>query len=198
MARPRLYLRPGEVAALLEQPSTACPSGLRNRVLLELLYRGGLHVGEALALRDRDVDCSGGAVVRIRVHGQGEFSRTVTIRSSLLACSLLPRWRQVRPRSAERLLCTLSDTDAPTGFGPGARSGQPLRDSYVRAMVARLARRAGLEPGVASPRALRHSHAIHTLAQGADLREVQQQLGHSRLETTALYLPYADQDRHAS
>lgn len=191
MASRRPYLHPREVDALLREASLRCPSGLRNRLLLELLYRGGLELSEALALRNGDVEDAAPDLVRLRVRGRAGRSRVVTVRSPLVASSLLPRWRGLRPRWAERLFCTLAATDDPTGFGARARAGQPLRDCYVRAMVARLGERAGLEPGLACPRALRHSHAIRQLAEGADLRELQLRLGHSRLDTTAHYLQYA-------
>jgi site-specific recombinase XerD len=191
VASARAYLHPREVETVLDQPSTRSPTGLRNRVLVELLYRAGLHVSEALALRNQHVKCVEPDLVRLHVRGRGRRTRTVSIRSELLASSLIPHWRQVRPRSADCFFCTLADANAPTGFGPrAARAGHPLRDSYVRAMVARLGERAGLEPGLASPRALRHSHAVHTLAAGGDLRDLQLQLGHTRLETTARYAQY--------
>lgn len=199
MASARAYLPPGDVEALLKQASPRSRSGVRNRVLVELLYHGGLHVSEALTLADRDVDCTGPDVLRLRVPGRGGRDRIITVRSELLASSLIPRWRQLRPLLAECFLCTLGSAEVPTGFGcRGARPGQPLRDSYVRAMVARLGERAGLEPGRASPRALRYSHAVHTLVEEGDLRRLQLRLGHSRLDTTARYLDDAERRRRAS
>lgn len=193
MASARLYLHQREVRALLAQPALRCPSGLRNRLLLEFLYRGGLGLSEALALCDRDVEGAAPEVVRLRVEGRRGRSRLVTVRSELVASSLVPRWRELRPWWARWFFCTLAEAKGPTGFGRRAQAGQPLRGSYVRAMVARHAERAGLEPGLACPRALRHSHAVHALAEGADLRQLQLRLGHARLDTTAQYLDYADQ-----
>jgi len=182
------HLQPNEVAALLNGTSLRCPSGLRNRLLLELLYRGGLELSEALVLRDVDVQCAASNLVRVRVYGRRGNSRSITVRSELIAADLLPRWRGLRPAWASHLLCTLADCDQPTGFGRPARSGQPLRACYVRAMIARLAEKAGLEPGVACARALRRSHAAHAVAEGVDLRELQHRLGHSRIDTTAQYV----------
>ncbi len=210
MASARAYLHPGEVRALLSESALRSPSGMRNRLLLrvrrsppdrsagprrlprdalEFLYRGGLKPAEALALRDCDVERVGPEVVRLHVSGRRGRARVVTIRSELVA-GLLEQWRRLRPPWARRLFCTLADGEEPTGFGGCARAGQPLRDCYVRAMMARLGRRAGLEPGLASPTALRHSHAIHALEEGTELSALQLRLGHSRLDTTAQYLQY--------
>ncbi len=158
MASARAYLHPGEVRALLSESALRSPSGMRNRLLLEFLYRGGLKPAEALALRDCDVERVGPEVVRLHVSGRRGRARVVTIRSELVA-GLLEQGRRLRPPWARRLFCTLADGEEPTGFGGCARAGQPLRDCYVRAMMARLGRRAGLEPGLASPTALRRSHA---------------------------------------
>jgi integrase/recombinase XerC len=188
VASGRRHLQPDEVEGLLDGTSPRCPSGIRNRLLLELLYRGGVKLSEALALRDVDVESAGPDVVRLHVRGRTGCSRGVTIRSEFVAQSLLPRWCELRPAWATRLLCTLTDCDQPTGFGGPARAGQPLRPSYVRAMIARLAEKADLEPGLACPRALRRSHALHTLAEGVELHELQRRIGHSRIDTTAEYL----------
>jgi len=189
----RRHLHPAEVEALLAAASLACPSGLRNRLLVELLYRGGLELSEALALRDPDVEVASHALVRLRVDGQrGRTTRSVELRSELIASCLIPQWRSLRPPGAQPFLCTLADTASACGFGGPARAGQPLRDSYVRTLVTRLGGRAGLASGLASPRALRHSHIVHTLSEGDELRHVQRRVGHSRLNTTAQYLHFIE------
>lgn len=179
--------------ALLDQPVLRCASGLRNRLLLEFLYRGGLELFEALSLRDADVGHAGPQAVRLRVEGRGGRSRLVTIRSERVASSFVPRWRELRPLAPERFFCAIVERECGTGFGGPMQAGQPLHDSYVRAMVTRHAEKAGLDPSLVCPRALRHSHAVHALAAGADLRQVQLRLGHARRDTTARYLDYADQ-----
>jgi len=180
------------VKALLDQPALRSPSGLRNRLLLEFLYRGGLELSEALSLRDADVQDAGPQAIRLHVEGRRGRSRLVTIRSERVASSFVPRWREVRPLGAERFFCAIVERECETGFGGPMHAGQPLHDSYVRAMVTRHAEKAGLDPRLVCPRALRHSHAVHALAEGADLRQVQLRLGHARRDTTARYLTYIE------
>lgn len=188
MGRGRTYLHPSEVDALRGACLPRWPSSLRNRLLLECLYQGGLEVSEAIELRDADVERAASDLVRLRVCGRRGNSRWIAIRSELIASDLLPRWRALRPRGATLFFCTLAEGEEPTGFGGRPRAGQPLRGCYVRAMVKRIGKRAGLAPGLASPRALRRSHAIHAVAEGTELQELQLRLGHSRLDTTARYL----------
>ena len=196
MGKRRTYLQPSEVDALRAACSPRWPSSVRNRLLLECLYQGGLEVAEALELRDADVERAAFDLVRLRVCGRRGSSRWVAIRSELIASDLLPRWRALRPRGATLLFCTLAEGEEPTGFGGRPRAGQALRGCYVRAMVKRLGQRAGLAPALASPRALRRSHAVHAMAEGTDLQELQLRLGHSRLDTTTRYL--ADTLREAT
>ncbi len=148
-------------------------TGLRNRSLLVVLWRGGLRVGEALALRPSDLDP---AVGTLRVPRGKTGHRTVGLDPEALA--LVEQW--VTHRGAVLglggrmpLLCTLR--------------GRALQASYVRSMIGRLAKRARLERRV-HPHALRHTMAAELLREGASVRHIQLQLGHSDLSTTAAYL----------
>jgi integrase/recombinase XerD len=174
--QPRLLpetLTVAEVDALLE----AAP-GLRARALLELLYAAGLRVSEALGLDREDLSTDGGFV---RVIGKGDKERLVPVGD--VALDWLARWiAQERPG-----LLALSHV-APARGGPlflGDR-GARLARQQAFATVKAAARVAGL-PEAISPHTLRHSFATHLLEGGADLRIVQELLGHASISTTQLY-----------
>jgi site-specific recombinase XerD len=166
-------LSPNEVIQLLDQCSKRAPSGIRNRALLALLWRCGLRCSEALDLEPRDIDASTG-LVRVR-NGKGGKLRVVKVDSTALA--LVGHWLAKR-----------------TAFGLNGRhklfptlQGKPLNARYVRALVARLGRRAGIERRC-HPHALRHSHASELAREGKPLHLISQQLGHSDLSTTSRYI----------
>lgn len=168
-------LTPGEVRALLRGCSNRAPTGVRNRALLALLYRCGLRLGEALALERRDVDVDAGTL-RVR-HGKGDRARLVGVDAITLAA--LERWWQVRnargiPRRAP-LFCTLH--------------GTPLEPTYVRQLMRRLARKAGIDKRC-HPHALRHTHASELAGELLPLPVIQQALGHANLRTTSAYLEH--------
>jgi integrase/recombinase XerD len=174
--QPRLLpetLTIADVEALLE----ASP-GLRTRALLELLYAAGLRVSEALNLDLEDLSRDGGFA---RVIGKGDKERLVPVGD--IALDWLGRWiGEDRPR-----LLALHHV-APIRGGPlflGDRGGRLARQQAFAA-VRTAAARAGLSPGV-SPHTLRHSFATHLLEGGADLRVVQELLGHASISTTQLY-----------
>ena len=174
--QPRLLpetLTVAEVDALLE----AAPD-LRARALLELLYAAGLRVSEALGLDREDLSSDGGFV---RVIGKGDKERLVPVGD--IALDWLARWEaEGRPG-----LLALHHVAPPRG-GPlflGDRGGRLARQQAF-AIVKVAARAAGL-PGAVSPHTLRHSFATHLLEGGADLRIVQELLGHASISTTQLY-----------
>ena len=174
--QPRLLpetLTVAEVDTLLE----AAPD-LRARALLELLYAAGLRVSEALGLDREDLSTDGGFV---RVIGKGDKERLVPVGD--IALDWLARWLdEGRPA-----LLTLADVE-PLRGGPlflGDR-GRRLARQQAFAMVKVAARGAGL-PAAVSPHTLRHSFATHLLEGGADLRIVQELLGHASISTTQLY-----------
>ena len=174
--QPRLLpetLTVAEVEALLE----AAPD-LRGRALLELLYAAGLRVSEGLGLDREDLSTDGGFV---RVIGKGDKERLVPVGD--IALDWLGRWlAEERPG-----LLVLHHVEPARG-GPlflGDR-GRRLARQQAFAIVRGAARRAGLPESV-SPHTLRHSFATHLLEGGADLRIVQELLGHASISTTQLY-----------
>jgi len=169
-----------EVEALLEAPDAETPAGLRARALLELLYSCGLRVSEALNLDLEDVSLDESSV---RVIGKGDRERRLPVGD--VAVAALDRYvAEIRPQ-------LLARSKLPTTN----RRGGPLfvtdRGQRLGRMAAwRLIRRAALVGGVTghvTPHTLRHSFATHLLEGGADLRVVQELLGHASITTTQLY-----------
>jgi len=165
----------GEVERLLEAASEA---GVRDRALLELLYAAGLRVSEAIGLDREDLSLDGAFV---RVIGKGDKERLVPIGE--VALDWLVTWLEApRPDLLAR------SHVAPVRGGPlflGDR-GKRLGRQAAWAAVTGAAKRAGLS-GKVSPHTLRHSFATHLLEGGADLRVVQELLGHASISTTQLY-----------
>jgi integrase/recombinase XerC len=163
-----------------ETPRGAQPSArtLRDSALLELLYGAGLRVGELVALDVRDVDAQSGDV---RVWGKGGKERIVPLPA--LAREAMAAWLARRRRAGvlgEPLFIAM-------------RRGAALPDRVrrlgerdVRRILRSLAARAGIA-GPVHPHRLRHSYATHLLEMGADLREIQELLGHASLSTTQKY-----------
>ena len=148
---------------------------LRNRALVELLYGAGLRVGELSALNVRDVDLHRGDV---RVSGKGGKERVVPLPSA--ARDALGAYLE-RRRAPGLLAQPLFTALRPRRDGP-RRLG--VRD--IRRILGARARRAGLADRV-HPHRMRHSYATHLLDMGADLREIQELLGHASLSTTEKY-----------
>ena len=180
--QPRLLpetLSVAEVERLLESAGDdETPSGHRSRALVELLYAGGLRVSEALGLDREDASLEAGFV---RVIGKGDRERLVPIGD--LARDWLRSWVD-GPRASLLALHHVS----PARGGPlflGDR-GRRLARQQAWGIVTGAAERAGLA-GRVSPHTLRHSFATHLLEGGADLRIVQELLGHASISTTQLY-----------
>ena len=153
-------------------------SALRDRALLELLYAAGLRISEAIGLDREDLSVDGAFV---RVIGKGDKERLVPVGD--VALDWVGRW-MAGPRAT---LLALGHV-APARGGPlflGDR-GRRLARQQAWAAVKRAAARAGLAERV-SPHTLRHSFATHLLEGGADLRVVQELLGHASISTTQLY-----------
>ncbi len=170
---PAELLGEDEVRALIRACSARASTGIRNRALIAVLYRGGLRVSEALALYPKDIDQTHGTVVVL--HGKGDQRRTVGMDPAAFA--LIDRWldkRQALGLTGRRaVFCTLA--------------GQQLDSSYVRRLLPRLATRAGIERRVHA-HGLRHAHAAELVAEGIPVNIIQQQLGHGSLATTDRYL----------
>jgi site-specific recombinase XerD len=171
---PAETLTRAEAEALLRQCSQASATGIRNRALLTLLWRCGLRISEALALKPSDID-PGAGTVRVLL-GKGRKSRTAGIDDGALA--VLQRWRDRRRSLGFRngpLFCTLA--------------GGPLSDRYVRILIARLANQAGIEKRV-TPHTLRHTHASDLVAEGVPVNIISWQLGHANSGITSRYLDH--------
>lgn len=174
--RPPEPLSPAEVAALLAACSVESLTGMRNRALLVVLWRAGLRCAEALALRPCDIG-AGTLLVRF---GKGRRSRTVGIDDDAL--TVVRAWLGARDAAgiaSEFLFC-----DVKRGF-----AGAPMSPRYVRAEVARIARRAGVAHRV-HPHGLRHTHAVELRQEGWDIPLISRQLGHASIATTAVYVDH--------
>ena len=156
-------------------PAGPAPIELRDRALLELLYGAGLRVSELASLDVRDLDLHRGDV---RVSGKGGKQRVVPLPAA--ARESLAAW--VGSRRAPGILAQPLFTALRRGRGAPRRLGP--RD--VRRIVERRARHGGIVSHV-HPHRLRHSYATHLLDMGADLREIQELLGHASLSTTEKY-----------
>jgi site-specific recombinase XerD len=162
----------GELERLLDRPARNEPRGLRDRALLELLYGCGLRASEVCALRLRDVDRERG---QVRVTGKGDRQRSVPLGGA--AEQAVDRYlRHGRPALAKDGSCDRLFVSV---------RGRPLHASDVRRALAGALGREGLASR--SPHALRHSFATHLLEGGADLRSIQEMLGHASVGTTQVY-----------
>jgi site-specific recombinase XerD len=171
---PAEVLTPDEVAAILAQCSATSRTGIRNRALLTLLYRSGLRISEALALKPSGVDFRRHSV-RV-LHGKGDKATTRGFHPS--ADDALARWTDTRKGLALRngpLFCTLQ--------------GGELSDRYVRNLLHRLADKAGIEKRV-HPHGLRHTFADELRAAGVDVGAISKLLGHSSIAVTSRYLDH--------
>lgn len=167
-------LRPDQVERLLAAPDAATPLGLRDRALLELLYGAGARVAEACGLDLDAVDLPGG---QLRLHGKGRKERLVPLGDPAVD-ALRAYLAQGRPA-----LAAAAGRASPAVFL--GTLGSRLGTRGARTAVSRAARAAGL--GRVTPHTLRHSYATHLLEGGADLRSVQELLGHATLGTTQRY-----------
>ncbi len=151
---------------------------LRDRALLELLYAAGLRISEALGLDLDDLDLDGGSA---RVLGKGDRQRVVPVGD--VAVGWLTRYLDVG-----RPVLAAADRARSTRGGPVFLSdrGRRLGRNHAWGVVKRAAASAGLGAHV-SPHTLRHSFATHLLEGGADLRVVQELLGHASISTTQIY-----------
>ena len=170
------FLSEREVDALLAAyPNSAkFPLEMRNRAILELLYASGLRVSEAAKLPLTGVDFDNEL---LRVVGKGSKTRIVPVGKTALR-TLRRYLEEVRPQLAEKNpLC---------GCVFLSKSGRPLNREWIWNMVKTAAERAGIRKNV-HPHTLRHSFASHLLAHGADLRVIQEMLGHADISTTEIY-----------
>jgi site-specific recombinase XerD len=182
--RPRTVprtLSPSEAERLVDAAAGTTPRAMRDHALVELLYGAGLRVSEAVGLVKASVDLEGRIV---RVAGKGGKERLVPLGRP--AAEALRRYMALgRPHLDRR--------HRPDLF-LNVRGGALTR-AGVFLILRRLADRAGLEPGRVHPHLLRHSFATHLLEGGADLRSVQEMLGHADVATTERYTHVSDRHR---
>lgn len=166
-----------EAHALVNACSSRSPSGIRNRALIVVMWRGMLRVSEALALMPKDVDPAECTITVLR--GKGAKRRVVGIDPDAMA--YVTRWLDVRARlglnGRHPLFCTIARD---------VRGG-PMNDAYVRDMVKERARKAGIEKRV-HPHGLRHTGANELSLEGTPLKVIQAQLGHADPGTTDTYI----------
>ena len=161
------FLPKDESKDLLDRPAGTTEAARRDHALLEVLYATGIRVAECCGLDCDDLDRSQGTA---RVLGKGDKERVVPVGDIALAA--LERYLAVRRRAARPLFTN--------------RRGGRLTPRSVHRIVGRQARLSGLDRRV-TPHTLRHTFATHMLGEGADLRLIQELLGHSRLSTTQRY-----------
>ena len=174
-------LSPAEAERLVEAAIGTTPRALRDRALVELLYGAGLRVSEAIGLQKSSVDLDARLV---RCIGKGSKERIVPIGRQ--AAQALRRYlAHGRPFIDAR--------HRPELFLNAKGGGLTRAGAFL--ILRRLAEKAGLEPERVHPHLLRHSFATHLLEGGADLRSVQEMLGHADLATTELYTHVSDRRR---
>ncbi len=165
------FLEEDEVARLLESVERKNFSGLRDRAALELLYGTGMRVAELVNL---DLENVGLREEIVKIKGKGDKERIVP----------LGRW------ALDALIQYLEERERKTQQGVKAlflnKSGTRLSDRAVRKRLSKYLELAGISKS-ASPHTLRHSFATHLINRGADLRSVQELLGHERISTTQIY-----------
>ena len=179
------HLTIDEMSKLLEMPDGSSPLGRRDRAILELFYASGLRLSELVGLGIEDVNLSSRIV---RVLGKGKKERLVPFNTS--TADALRAWMKDRSRAlgatgalGARGASTARGVKAPLFLNyRGGRLSTRSVDRLVRRYVALCGAKFGI-----SPHALRHSFATHLLANGADLRAIQELLGHARLSTTQRY-----------
>ena len=168
------FLTNEEVTQLLAAPKSDSPLGLRDRAMLETLYSAGLRVSELVGANDEDLDLDEGI---LRVRGKGRKERIAPIGSH--AAAAIRAWTDKR---------TLADDQASSDRTPlfTNRFGRRLTTRSVARMLEKYLKLTGLDLRT-SPHTLRHSFATHLLDRGADIRSVQELLGHASLVTTQVY-----------
>jgi integrase/recombinase XerC len=168
------YLELEEISKLLATPDDGTLLGSRDKAMFEMLFSTGLRVSELVDLNFSDVDMTARTV---RVRGKGKKQRTTPIgQTAITATQKYLDLRKADPRAP--------------GFDQEAlfvnKHGQRLSTRSVRRKLDKYLAECGLDPSI-SPHTLRHSFATHMLNSGADLRSVQELLGHQSLSTTQVY-----------
>jgi integrase/recombinase XerC len=168
------FLSTDEIARLLGAPPATTPMGQRDRAILETMYSAGLRVSEVVGINDAVLDLAEGLV---RIRGKGRRERLAPIGS--FAAKAITRWLRMRRLAA-------SGPQAPLAPVFTNRFGRRLTTRSVHRMLLKYLKITGLDLRT-SPHTLRHSFATHLLDRGADIRSVQELLGHKSLVTTQIY-----------
>jgi len=162
-----LFLTEDEVTRLIEAAIPKDERGLRDRAILETFYSTGIRISELVGLDTQDIDFIGGIA---KVMGKGKKERMVPIGD--VAIKTIRAYLEKRKKQTDALFLN--------------KSGRRITDRGVRDIVKKHLRLASIKQGV-SAHTLRHSFATHLLNRGADLRSVQELLGHVNLSTTQIY-----------
>lgn len=162
-----------EVKKLLSQPDTTNPLGIRDKSMLELLYATGMRVSELISLSIEDVNLETGF---LRCMGKGSKERIIPVSSIALKCLqeyiLTAREKLLMGKKTKVLFLN--------------RQGNPITRQGFWKIIKRYSKQAGINKKI-TPHTLRHSFATHLLENGADLRAVQEMLGHADISTTQRY-----------
>jgi len=164
-----------DFAKILRQINPKCLTGCRNIAILESMYKAGLRVQETCDLTPADVNLETGMIYV--QSGKGEKDRYLPMGACLIES--LSKWDSIRPQQAERFFCTCQ--------------GRPLSQRYIREMLGRKSKEAGVfiqdgkKQKPVNPHALRHSCATNLLNKGMNIRKVQELLGHENLTSTMIY-----------
>ena len=177
------FLSTDEIGRLLQAPPAMTAQGLRDRAILETMYSAGLRVSEAVGINDADLDLAEGLV---RIRGKGRRERLAPIGS--FAAKAIQRWLKVRnagvaARANRRAHAASGAQPAPLFTN---KFGTRLTTRSVHRMLLKYLKITSLDLRT-TPHTLRHSFATHLLDRGADIRSVQELLGHKSLVTTQIY-----------
>ena len=168
------FLSADDIERLLGSPPQSEPMGLRDRAILEVLYSAGLRVSELAGLNVSDIDARGAT---LRVRGKGRRERIAPVGSYALGA--LDQWLKARRISAREK----GGAEGPVFVN---KSGRRLTTRSIGRLLEKYLRATGLDRRT-TPHTLRHSFATHLLDRGADIRSVQELLGHKSLVTTQIY-----------
>ncbi len=168
------FLSTEEIGQLLSSPPSDTTSGLRDRAILETIYSAGLRVSELVGINDGDLDIEGGLV---RIRGKGRRERLAPLGS--FALKAIQRWQHCRKVARDQP----KGPETPLFVN---RFGRRLTTRSIGRMLEKYLKITGLDLRT-SPHTLRHSFATHLLDRGADIRSVQELLGHKSLVTTQIY-----------
>ena len=169
------FLNQSEIESLLMAPDVSTETGLRDRAILELMYACGLRVSEAVNVKMRDLDLDAGILTTT---GKGSKTRRIPVGASAVEWvkSYLASRRKKENIEIDNLFVS--------------PLGRPLNRQVIYLFIKDYAEKAGL--GEVSPHTLRHSFATHLIQNSADIRSVQQMLGHADISTTQIYTHMTD------